>query len=329
MEQLAKASSHIIVDFTVKDGVVLPEELGYWTWVKIGRQHTTIYVHMPKGVKRLEFDVPPGASREEVEDIENVFGLIRPWIRREDVKEVLRANIYTFYSLVANSWREGRIFLAGDAAHLSPPFLGQGACAAVRDVFNLGWKLVRVVTNRSPEVLLDTYQLERRPHARELVYRAGKLGQMFKDLAEAKPDEVRSITPSEHTIDRPLLGAGLHGNAPAPAGRLGPQPRLKCGSLLDDIVGANFAVIGQPDLIDGIENETKMHLRSLNAIILRDDGDAVKRAVQELGGAVMVVRPDHYLLGVANTSREIDDIVAKAVTWLLLTADIHPAGLAV
>ena len=128
---------------------------------------------MPKGVKRLEFDVPPGASREEVEDIENVFGLIRPWIRREDVKEVLRANIYTFYSLVANSWREGRIFLAGDAAHLSPPFLGQGACAAVRDVFNLGWKLVRVVTNRSPEVLLDTYQLERRPHARELVYRAG------------------------------------------------------------------------------------------------------------------------------------------------------------
>lgn len=316
MEKLARESSHLVVDFTVHDNAVLPDDLGYWTWAKIGREGVTIYVHMPKGVKRLEFPVPPGAAREEVEDLDNVFRLLAPWVTRQDVSKVLRANIYTFYSLVADSWREGRIFLAGDAAHLTPPFLGQGACAAIRDVFNLGWKLARVIGGDAPDALLDTYQSERRPHARELVYRAGKIGEMFKDQAQANPDEVRAIQPREHTIERPLLGHGLHGEAPVPAGRLGPQPRLEDGRLMDAAVQGRFAVVGDPAVIAGISNITRSHLDQLGAITLPDTGDSMRRALQNLNCAAMIVRPDRYLLGIANTAQEIDEIVATAATWL-------------
>lgn len=318
MEKLAKESSNLVVDFRIKDGAVVPEDLGYCTWAKIGRDSTTIYVHMPKGVKRLEFDVPPGAAREDVEQIDNVYRLLEPWVRAEDVKEILRANIYTFHSLIANSWREGRVFLAGDAAHLSPPFLGQGACAAIRDVFNLGWKLARVVKGQSDEALLKTYESERKPHARELVYRAGKIGEMFRDHFKSDADDVRAITPSEHTIERPVLGHGLHGGGGGAGGRLAPQPRLKDGRLLDEVAGANFVVLGEPGIIDAMDGRTKQRLNALNAVILPDDGDMVKAAIRSLGGRVMITRPDHYLLGVANDAVEIAAIVGRAAGWLLV-----------
>lgn len=327
MEKLAESSRHIIIDFSIEDGVELPEDMGKRVWAKIGQGSTVIYVYMPHGLKRLEFDLLPGQTVEQAEHPDNVFKLIEPWVKRSDVKKIWRANVYTYHSLIADRWRDGRIFLAGDAAHLTPPFLGQGACTAVRDAFNLGWKLARVVAGVSEERLLDTYQTERRPHAKELVQRAGELGMMFNRMKNATPDQIRAVQAGQHTIERPILGAGLHGDAPAPAGALSPQPRLANGDLMDTLTGGRFAVVGDPAIIDGISDATRRRLSTLDAVIVEDAGKSMQDAVGPLGGRVMLVRPDRYLLGAANTAAEIDQIVQTAAAYVV-GADSRKVALA-
>lgn len=319
MEKLAEASRHIIVDFTVHDDVKLPDELGYCVWARIKREGTTIYVHMPKNIIRLEFDVPEDADREQFESRDNVLELLAPWVAEKDIKDIVRASVYTYHSLIADKWLDGRIILAGDAAHLSPPFLGQGACAAIRDVFNLGWKLIRVIKGASPPALLDTYQSERRSHASELVHRAGKIGEMFKVVQFMPEGEqfTAPAVPENELIARPILGPGLHGDAPVPAGELGPQPRLADGRLMDDKVAARFAVVGAPNVIQGMSQQSRDILGQLDAALIEDESDSVTSAIAALGGRVMVVRPDSYLLGVADRPEELDQIVADAAPLLL------------
>lgn len=317
MERLAEHSSHIIIDFTLKEGAKVPEEFGTAVWARIKPEGTTIYVHMPKKIHRLEFDVPEDADRDAFTSDENIFRLIAPWVAREDVARIYRANIYSYYSLIADRWRDGRILIAGDAAHLNPPFLGQGACAAIRDSFNLGWKLVRVLKGSSPEHLLDSYQTERRPHASELVQRAGKIGEMFKAIQHMSDEQLASFTPTMHTLDRPYLGAGVHIGTVPPAGALSPQPRLADGTLLDEKIGTNFAVVGDPDIIAGIHGDSRKILETLGAAVIADSSDSVEAALARVGGRVMVIRPDRYLLGVASTSADLDRIVAASADLLL------------
>jgi len=88
----------------------------------------------------------------------------------------LRTAAYTFRAQVADRWRSGRMFLLGDAAHLTPPFIGQGMGAGMRDAHNLAWKLARVLTGRASESLLTTYQAERRYHTRQLIRTAVAVG---------------------------------------------------------------------------------------------------------------------------------------------------------
>src|SRR4029434_2025175 len=101
-----------------------------------------------------------------------------PWLGALDPAKltVLRRAWYTFRGAVADRWRHGRVFLLGDAAHLTPPFIGQGMCAGIRDAANLAWKLALVVQGTADERLLDTYQAERRPYARRVVQLAINIG---------------------------------------------------------------------------------------------------------------------------------------------------------
>ena len=103
--------------------------------------------------------------------------LLSAWMDPEDA-DVERAAVCTFHGLVASRWRDRRIFLAGDAAHQTPPFLGQGMCAGMRDVANLAWKLAAVIDG-SPDELLDTYQLERQPHAQQVIDAAVEFGRLI------------------------------------------------------------------------------------------------------------------------------------------------------
>ena len=104
--------------------------------------------------------------------------LLRPWTGRSDLDglQIIRSATYTFRARMASRFQAGRVFLLGDAAHLTPPFIGQGLAAGLRDADNLAWKLAYVLTGRAGEDLLATYDTERRPHARALVKKAVRVG---------------------------------------------------------------------------------------------------------------------------------------------------------
>jgi 3-(3-hydroxy-phenyl)propionate hydroxylase len=101
-------------------------------------------------------------------------------ITPEHVK-ILRAVIYSHHVRVADRWRVGRVFLAGDAAHAMPPWIGQGMSAGVRDVANLCWKLAAVLREQAPDSLLDSYQAERKPHVTEVTRRACFVGRIITE----------------------------------------------------------------------------------------------------------------------------------------------------
>ena len=110
--------------------------------------------------------------------------------------EVVRAVEYTFRAQVADRWRAGRVLLAGDAAHLSPPFVGQGLGLGLRDVHQLAWKLAAVLAGGAGEELLDTYQAEREPHARALIRVAQLLGRLMTGAAAAATSSAGACWPS-------------------------------------------------------------------------------------------------------------------------------------
>ncbi|MEJ8824927.1 bifunctional 3-(3-hydroxy-phenyl)propionate/3-hydroxycinnamic acid hydroxylase [Variovorax humicola] len=129
----------------------------------------------PGGRQRWEFMLRPGESPEEMERPESVRRLLAPWCDSQRIR-IERTAVYRFHAREAKRFSEGRCFLAGDAAHITPPFAGQGLVAGLRDAANLAWKLAWVVQGRANERVLDSYDTERRPHARKIIRLARMLG---------------------------------------------------------------------------------------------------------------------------------------------------------
>jgi 3-(3-hydroxy-phenyl)propionate hydroxylase len=131
-------------------------------------ERPTVWCPQPKGHHRFEFMLMPGQTREYMEDPATVRAFLGRHIDVDKV-EVLRRLVYTFNALIAERWRVGRVLLAGDAAHMTPQFMGQGMSSGVRDAYNLAWKLDAILRGRADERLIETYESERKPHAKEMI----------------------------------------------------------------------------------------------------------------------------------------------------------------
>lgn len=254
--------------------------------------------------RRWEFKLMPGDDAATMDRPETVWAMLAPWIRPEQgILE--RAVVYTFHATIAHPWRAGRMLLAGDAAHQTPPFLGQGLCAGARDASNLAWKLAAVLRHGADPALLDSYEAERKPHVRAYVEEAIRLGSIVSmtDPAEVAARDRRMVQAPEflHSIT-PRLGAGLAGAAPAPVNTLRPQPRLPSGERMDDAVGTRFALLIGSALHDALDASTVAALRAAGVAVLPECG------IQFLAGhgiAAALLRPDRYVLGVARTPAEV------------------------
>jgi 3-(3-hydroxy-phenyl)propionate hydroxylase len=123
------------------------------------------YVIGPGNHRRWEISLLPGEDPAYMASEEGAWSVLRRWIGPEDAT-LWRQASYRFHALVAREWRSSRVFIAGDAAHQQPPFLGQGMCQGVRDAANLAWKLAAVLGGEANDALLDTYAEERREHVR-------------------------------------------------------------------------------------------------------------------------------------------------------------------
>jgi 3-(3-hydroxy-phenyl)propionate hydroxylase len=132
----------------------------------------------PGGIRRYEFMLHDGESDEAMVDEKTVRGLLGE-VGPDAHATIGRVRAYTFHARVAERWRDGRTLLAGDAAHLSPPFAGQGLNSGIRDAVNLGWKLAAVVRGCLNDAALDTYEAERKPHVWAMIYLSLRMGEIL------------------------------------------------------------------------------------------------------------------------------------------------------
>ncbi len=287
-------------------------DLGDWSVQYCSKQRPTTYVRGTGDRRRWEIAVLPGEDEAMITQAAKVFELLKPWVTPEEI-DVERAAVYTFHSAIARRWRSGRLLIAGDAAHLTPPFLGQGLCAGMRDAGNLAWKLARVLRGQNNDSLLDTYQSERAPHVREYIELAVRLGGLIntKAMQAALPESVLSGGEAARmTSIKPRLGSGLAPGWNGPAGDIAPQPKLTDGVRLDDRVGYRFAALVQPDFAASLPAETVEHLTRREVIIVADDAPEQKAWLQRIDAPAVLVRPDRYVLGAAHSVQELHSLAA-------------------
>jgi hypothetical protein len=217
-----------------------------------------------------------------------------------DDAELIRVANYVFRSRVAERWREGRVLLAGDAAHEMPPFLAQGMCSGMRDAHNIAWKLDLVLRGLAPIDLLDTYQAEREPHVRFITEKAIELGrvQTLRDPAKARERDERLLRARaenrapEKLRYPPLAGAGLAARIGAPhAGEFFIQGRVagaRGEGLFDDIVGQGPCIVARNGALGGLGSRRREEWTAIGgrmATIGDGSGAGATGAGAEDGGA--------------------------------------------
>ncbi len=305
LEDLGSHQRWLVVDVVLHEPVSTLKD--YTTQVCDPARPTTV----ARGVglrRRWEFMLMPGDDPATIATPAQVWRLLSPWLR-PDQAEIERAVVYAFHSVLAQGWRRDRLILAGDAAHQTPPFLGQGLCAGIRDTANLAWKLAAVLRGEAPDTLLDTYESERAPHARayiELAIRLGNLVQTTDPEQAAARDRSMAEQPELMASITPSLGPGLHRDFPAPAGTLSEQPRLSNESRMDDMVGMRFALLIAPALLQALPQAERDALDAAGVKVLEHEG---RDYLAALGKQALLIRPDRYVLGSASTLQELQTVL--------------------
>jgi 3-(3-hydroxy-phenyl)propionate hydroxylase len=282
--------------------------------------------------RRWELQLRDGETKEEMERPERVWQLLSPWIEPDDA-DLERAVVYEFHGLVAPHWRSGRAFIAGDAAHQMPPFMGQGMCSGIRDAANLAWKMDLVFDGICDDRLLDMYETEREPHARHYVDHSVAAGRLIDTLAaEAAGLEVEVDDSAGYggTREAPYLQHGVlrpRGDDDPFTGRLFVQPRVKDedGEVLrlDELLGSGFALVSRHCPLGSLSSESLAFLERIGA-----RSQAVPKD-REIGGlldayldddGIVIVRPDRYVFTVAHGIQDLEAALVTLRDMLALTS---------
>jgi FAD binding domain len=296
--------------------------------------------------RRWEFMLLPDERPEDFADPARVWELLSPWLGPDDA-ELTRYAVYEFRAQVAETMRRDRAFLAGDAAHLMPPFLGQGLCSGIRDAGNLAWKLDLVLRGEAGEDLLDSYTAERKPQCEWIVRLSMEMARVSCELdpgAAAERDAAlrASETPppiglpgitegllQERSEDRPgaLVGEfSVQGTVSAPAGE----------GRFDDVVGRGFALLtaeGDPRAALGAEelaflDNLGTHLVSLDPEQEGGVRDVDGRLTSWLAGhdaAAVIVRPDFYVFGGVSSAEGLSPLVGELRQQLSISQEVTHA----
>lgn len=300
----------------------------------------------PDGRRRFEFMLHPHERDEDFQDEQVIRDLIARYGPDRDAP-IVRKQVYGFHARVADRWQTRRIFLCGDAAHLSPPFAGQGVNSAFRDVHNISWKLAAVVRGEMGLGLLSSYQVEREAHARALISMAVKNGKHFmvkpglrsrlanlgSRLAMMFPPVVEYYAQMKNKPKGSYKeGFLLPNDSSELVGRLAPQPALETIDrqihLMDDLIGPGFAL-----LVIGVDSQdvaaklssVNWKLRDLRVFAIvpknynldrdvwtqwagRDVGDVFSADERT---RVLMLRPDRYVVFDEHYSNNAEQIALR------------------
>ncbi len=280
--------------------------------------------------RRWEFMLLPGEDDAEMMTPATVSRLLEPWLGGTSHR-LIRAATYRFHGLVAETWSLGRVFLAGDAAHQTPPFFGQGMCHGLRDVANLAWKLGLVERGVADPGLLETYQRERDPHVRQVIAAAIEAGRyicVLDPAAAAERDErLRAQQRSAQLqvagdLIPPICDGLVWDRGPA-AGERFVQPWVRAAAgpvLLDDLSSGWRLFVRNQQLADmsrplaqALPAGLAIDVIAVNG--LADDG-ALTAWLKARGAVAALVRPDFYVFGAAPSADEIEPLLKSLAAGL-------------
>ncbi len=248
--------------------------------------------------RRWEFAIQNNENEKEILSDKYIWNFLKPWLSPKEAY-LERKAIYIFQSAIARKWRKGRIFIAGDAAHLMPPFMGQGMCAGIRDASNLAWKISLCIKNKHDGKFLDTYQTERFSNAKEYIETTMRMGEFVNAVgSENITDNISSGpdgTKSMQSI-KPKLGIGLGSNKDKNRGKIFPQLKMKNGKRLDEKFSKS------PLLLTSSKLAKKVSLKIQS--ITDKDIKGLSNLLKTYKAKAIIVRPDRFIL---KTYKSIND----------------------
>ena len=336
----------LVVDLQPNAGVTLDvPDIGQWC----NPARPTTMVPGGPGYRRWEFMRLPHESLEDLQDTAKVWELLSPWVN-PSTATLVRHAVYQFRSRIAEKWRNGRVLLAGDAAHLMPPFMGQGMCSGIRDAWNLSWRLDLVLRGTCDERLLDSYTPERKPQIRAVIDASVAMGKVVcVSDPQAAAERDRAFLAGEVPPLAPfpgLTGGLIHkaadGSPLGLAGSLGVHGSIEVDGVVaryDELFGRGFhlVVTGDRDPLALISREQRDALAALGLRVIRlapqgqggyvDHSGKYHRFMQEHGVTAMLVRPDFYLFGAVAQVAEVPALLADLLAQLHLGVRTPEAAL--
>jgi 3-(3-hydroxy-phenyl)propionate hydroxylase len=294
------------------------------------------FIAGPRDLRRWEIMLLPGEVPSEMLKETAIWSLLSRWLKPEHGR-IWRAATYRFHALVSERWHSGRIFLAGDSAHQTPPFMAQGLNQGIRDVANLCWKIAQCLRFGADTALLQSYDAERRPNARAVIDLTKTFGKLI-----CERDPSAAAARNERLLDEMRAGNGevvrqnllpplkdgflqkdINGQHPAGVGRVFPQPWIKTDRGLrrmDDVLEGRFLMFvdpgWSPSAADqrlaqrlGIAFVSVKTNSSPNVISIDDEAGLISNWMQRNGAHSVLVRPDHIVFAITDLAGEESGIL--------------------
>lgn len=314
------------------------------------KRPTTIVPGGP-GRRRWEFMVLPGEDPKELAKPENAWKLLEPWGMTPGNATLERDAVYCFQARWAKEWRKGRCMIAGDAAHLMPPFAGEGMCAGLRDAFALGWRLDAILEGKCGDDVLDSYTTERKEHAKHYIEFSQELGKIIcitdPEAAAERDRGMKADLAARNNKPVPTdvcqLGPGVWCGDTAHAGELSVQGVVEAKGQrgrFDQVVGRGWIVMGldrspaqalRPDQVEAVEMLDGLTVK-VGAPGTDCDAEDVEgtyaKWLKGIGTTFVVLRPDFYVAATADTPEDLRRRFDEVLSRLHLMGEAEAAGFA-
>ncbi|MCS2160499.1 bifunctional 3-(3-hydroxy-phenyl)propionate/3-hydroxycinnamic acid hydroxylase [Scandinavium sp. H11S7] len=323
-QDLGFAEDWLVVDVKPHEGVRLEvPEAAQWC----NPDRPTTLVPGGPGYRRWEFMRLPHESLSDLQSTEKVWQLLKPWVT-EDTVTLVRHAVYQFRSRIAENWHQGRVLLAGDAAHLMPPFMGQGMCSGLRDVWNLSWRLERILRGVSDATLLEDYTKERKPQIQAVIEASMAMGRVVcvadNQQAQARDDayfqgKVPPVPPFPGITD-----GLIYPDEKGLAGQLfihGPVRRRGNTQRFDEWFGRGFHLIVSDDVVfPSLRDMTETIMQQAGGELVVISATEHPDSYTDVSGKFLafmrenqvkavLIRPDFYIYGAVSSVEEIPDLL--------------------